>query len=204
MKVILLGEVKGKGGEGDIVDVAAGFANNYLLPRKLAEKATPGNLKQLEQRKHNIEKRELSRTTDANKLFDALNDKEIVIPAKVGEEGQLFGSITTAMIVDAIKEQIGIEVDRKKVDLRNAIKTAGEHKFSIAIYRDIRAELTVKVVDEANPEGDEEEAEEAAAAEEAIEDAVGEAVEIAEAVEDAEPGADVEVEVTEVVEETEN
>lgn len=204
MKVILLGEVKGKGGEGDIVDVAAGFANNYLLPRKLAEKATPGNLKQLEQRKHNIEKRELSRTTDANKLFDALNDKEIVIPAKVGEEGQLFGSITTAMIVDAIKEQIGIEADRKKVDLRNAIKTAGEHKFSIAIYRDIRAELTVKVVDEANPEGDEEEAEEAAAAEEAIEDAVGEAVEIAEAVEDAEPGADVEVEVTEVVEETEN
>ena len=204
MKVILLGEVKGKGGEGDIVDVAAGFANNYLLPRKLAEKATPGNLKQLEQRKHNIEKRELSRTTDANTLFDALNDKEIVIPAKVGEEGQLFGSITTAMIVDAIKEQIGIEVDRKKVDLRNAIKTAGEHKFSIAIYRDIRAELTVKVVDEANPEGDEEEAEEAAAAEEAVEDAVGEAVEIAEAVEDAEPGADVEVEVTEVVEETEN
>lgn len=161
MKVILLGEVKGKGGEGDVVDVAAGFANNYLLPRGLAEKATPGNLKQLEMRRKNIEKRELARTTDANKLFDALNDKEVVIPAKVGEEGQLFGSVTTAMLADAIKEQIGVEVDRRKIDLRNAIKMVGVHQFSISIYREIRADLSVKVVDEENPEGESEDAEEA-------------------------------------------
>jgi len=159
MKVILLGEVKGKGGEGDVVDVAAGFANNYLLPRGLAEKATPGNLKQLEMRRKNIEKRELARTTDANKLFDALNDKEVVIPAKVGEEGQLFGSVTTAMLADAIKEQIGVEVDRRKIDLRNAIKMVGVHQFSISIYREIRADLSVKVVDEENPEGESEDAE---------------------------------------------
>ncbi|MBQ1449238.1 MAG: 50S ribosomal protein L9, partial [Coriobacteriales bacterium] len=81
MKVILLGEVKGKGGEGDVVDVAAGFANNYLLPRRLAEKATPGNLKQLEMRKHNIEKRELARTTDANTLLEVLNGKQVIVPA---------------------------------------------------------------------------------------------------------------------------
>lgn len=167
MKVILLGEVKGKGGEGDVVDVAAGFANNYLLPRGLAEKATPGNLKQLEMRRKNIEKRELARTTDANKLFDALNDKEVVIPAKVGEEGQLFGSVTTAMLADAIKEQIGVEVDRRKIDLRNAIKMVGVHQFSISIYREIRADLSVKVVDEENPEGESEDAEEAEADEDA-------------------------------------
>lgn len=194
MKVILLGEVKGKGGEGDVVDVSAGYANNYLLPRHLAEKATPGNLKQLEQRKHNIEKRELARTTDANTIFEALNGKQIVIPAKVGEEGQLFGSVTTAMIADAIKEQIGAEVDRKKIDLRNAIKTAGEHQFSIAIYREIRADLSVKVVDEENPDGD--------AEEEVAEEALEEAEEIAEEVAEALPGVDVEVEV-EVTEEVE-
>lgn len=168
MKVILLGEVKGKGGEGDVVDVAAGFANNYLLPRRLAEKATPGNLKQLEMRKHNIEKRELARTTDANTLLEALNGKQVIVPAKVGEEGQLFGSVTTAMIAEAIKEQIGAEVDRKKIDLRNAIKQAGEHTFTYSIYREIRAELSVKVVDEENPEGDADEvADEDAAEEEA-------------------------------------
>ncbi|MDO4851467.1 MAG: 50S ribosomal protein L9 [Actinomycetota bacterium] len=190
MKVILLGEVKGKGGEGDVVDVAAGFANNYLLPRRLAEKATPGNLKQLEMRKHNIEKRELARTTDANTLLEALNGKQVIVPAKVGEEGQLFGSVTTAMIAEAIKEQIGVEIDRKKIDLRNAIKQAGEHTFTYSIYREIRAELSVKVVDEENPEGDADEAAEEDVAEEAAPaEAEDEAVEeeaAAEAEEEAE------------------
>jgi large subunit ribosomal protein L9 len=186
MKVILLGEVKGKGGEGDVVDVAAGFANNYLLPRGLAEKATPGNLKQLEQRRHNIEKRELARTTDANKLFEALNGQEVVIPAKVGEEGQLFGSVTTAMLADAIKEQVGVEVDRRKIDLRNAIKVVGVHQFSVSIYREIRADLSVKVVDEANPEGEAEETPEEAAAEDVAENEE----QVAEASEDAAEATD--------------
>ncbi len=188
MKVILLGEVKGKGGEGDVVDVAAGFANNYLLPRRLAEKATPGNLKQLEMRKHNIEKRELARTTDANTLLEVLNGKQVIVPAKVGEEGQLFGSVTTAMIAEAIKEQIGAEIDRKKIDLRNAIKQAGEHTFTYSIYREIRAELSVKVVDEENPEGDADEAAEEDVAEEAApaEDEAVEEEAAAEAEEEAE------------------
>jgi large subunit ribosomal protein L9 len=188
MKVILLGEVKGKGGEGDVVDVAAGFANNYLLPRRLAEKATPGNLKQLEMRKHNIEKRELARTTDANTLLEVLNGKQVIVPAKVGEEGQLFGSVTTAMIAEAIKEQIGAEIDRKKIDLRNAIKQAGEHTFTYSIYREIRAELSVKVVDEENPEGNADEAAEEDVAEEAApaEDEAVEEEAAAEAEEEAE------------------
>jgi len=151
MKVILLEEVKGKGGEGDVVDVAHGFAVNYLLPRRMAVEATTGNLKQLESRKHNIEKRELARTTDANTLREALDGKVVTIPAKVGEEGQLFGSITTAVIADAIAEQIGVTVDRKKVDVAHAIKTAGDHDASVTIYREIKAELTVKVVDIAAP-----------------------------------------------------
>ncbi len=139
-------------------------------------------------RKHNIEKRELARTTDANTLLEALNGKQVIVPAKVGEEGQLFGSVTTAMIAEAIKEQIGAEIDRKKIDLRNAIKQAGEHTFTYSIYREIRAELSVKVVDEENPEGDADEAAEEDVAEEAApaEDEAVEEEAAAEAEEEAE------------------
>lgn len=147
MKVILLEELKGKGGEGDVVDVAQGFAVNYLLPRHIAMEATSGNLKQLEMRKHNIEKRELARTTDATTLRDALDGKVVVIPAKVGEEGQLFGSITTTAVSSAIAEQIGVTIDRKKIDLVKAIKSAGDHTAVISIYRDAKATLTVSIVD---------------------------------------------------------
>ncbi len=146
MKVILLKELKGRGGEGDVIDVAQGFAVNYLLPQGIAIKATKGELKQLEQRRHNIEKRELARTTDADKLKEALDAKEVVIKAKVGEEGQLFGSVTTSMIAEAIEEQIGIPLDRKKIDLGKAIKTAGDHEATVAIYRDIVATIKIQVV----------------------------------------------------------
>ena len=84
MKVILLQELKGKGGEGDVVDVAPGFANNYLLPQKLAILATKGNLKQLEQRKHNIAKREENRIADAEKMKAALEGATVKVEAKVG------------------------------------------------------------------------------------------------------------------------
>ena len=169
MKVILLKELKGRGGEGDVIDVAQGFAVNYLLPQGIAIEATKGELKQLEQRRHNIEKRELARTTDANTLKEALDGKSLRVTAKVGEEGQLFGSITTAMLSEAISEQIGATIDRKKIDVGKAIKMAGEHEISVSIYRDIKAILKVNVVsDEADLEIlDEIEAEEAAAAQRA-------------------------------------
>lgn len=152
MKVILLEEVKGKGGEGDIVEVAHGFAINYLLPRGMAVEATKGNLKQLEARKGNIAKRELARTTDANTICEAIDGKKVVIPAKVGEEGQLFGSVTNAAIADAITEQLGVSIDRKKIELGKAIKEIGAHEVTVAIYRDVKAALDVEVVDEAASE----------------------------------------------------
>ena len=105
MKVILLQELKGKGGEGDVVDVAPGFANNYLLPQKVAILATKGNLKQLEQRKHNIAKREENRLADAGKIKETLDGALVKVEAKVGEEGQLFGSVTAQMIADAINAE---------------------------------------------------------------------------------------------------
>ena len=148
MEVILLSELKGKGGEGDIVEVADGYANNYLFPQKIAVAATKGNLKQLEQRKHNIAKREAARIEEAQALKAALDDLSVKVEARVGEEGVLFGSITAAMIADALKEAEDIEIDRKRIDLKNPIKTAGKHEVVVSIYRDIKSNLTVVVGNE--------------------------------------------------------
>ena len=148
MKVILLSELKGKGGEGDIVEVADGYATNYLFPQKIAVAATKGNLKQLEQRKHNIATREAARIEEAQALKAALDDLSVKVEARVGEEGVLFGSITAAMIADALKEAEDIEIDRKRIDLKNPIKTAGKHEVVVSIYRDIKSNLTVVVGNE--------------------------------------------------------
>ncbi len=148
MKVILLQELKGRGGEGDVIDVARGFAVNYLLPRKIAMEATSGNLKQLEQRKHNIEKRETGRLTDAGAIAAALDGKKVTIAAKVGEEGRLFGSVTSLMIEHAVAEQIGANIDHRKIETHGHIKEVGPHTVDISVYRDIKAQLVVEVVPE--------------------------------------------------------
>lgn len=145
MKVILLGELKGKGGEGDIVDVSQGFAENYLFPNRMALPATKGNIKQLDERRHNIAKREDKRIADAEALKAAIDGKTVVIDAKIGDEGQLFGSVTNVMVAAAIKEQLGVEVDRKRIELNRAIKTSGLHSVRISFYRDIAAELQLQV-----------------------------------------------------------
>ena len=173
MKVILLTEVQGKGGEGDVVEVARGFFNNYLGPQKKAVLATAGNLKQLEQRRGNIAKREEKRIADAEALRASLEGKKIFVDAKVGEEGVLFGSVTTSMIADAVLAETGVEIDRKRLDVRKAIKTAGEHTVALNIYRDIHVDLQlmvgVKAVEEVEEAVGEAEAVEAEATEEAAE-----------------------------------
>ena len=176
MKVILLGEIKGKGGEGDVVDVAQGYAENYLFPKKLAVAATKGNLKQLEERRNNIEKREAVRIADANALKESIDGKSVTVDAKVGEEGVLFGSVTTSMIADAVLAATGVEidrgveVDRKRVELGKPIKVAGAHEVPVALYREIRATVTVLVGVTAEEAVEEPEA----AAEETAEEAVAE------------------------------
>lgn len=194
MKVILLKELQGKGGEGDVIDVNRGFANNFLLTQGYAVKATPGNLKQLEERKKNIAKREETRIADANALAEKLNDATVRVIAQVGEEGVLFGSVTALLVADAIAEQLDIEIDRRRVELGKPIKMTGTYHVPVSLYRDIKGTVTVVVAGESE-------------AEEAI-DAIEEAIDIAETpademVEvDGEVAADgtVEVEVTETEE----
>ena len=149
----------GSRGRGDVIDVAQGYAENYLIPQKLAVAATKGNLKQLEERRNNIEKREAVRLADANALKAKLDGQKVAVDAKVGEEGVLFGSVTAAMIVDAIKAELDVEIDRKRVELGKPIKVAGSHEVEISIYREIKASIVVLV-------GVEEQAEETVEAEE--------------------------------------
>ncbi len=147
MKVILLKELKGKGGEGDVVDVAPGFANNYLLTQGYAILATKGNLKQLEQRKHNIAKREEKRIADAEALKSQLEGIKVKVDVQVGEEGQLFGSVTTTMIADAIKAATDVEIDKRRIELNRPIKTAGIHDVTISLYREIKTVVKLQVGD---------------------------------------------------------
>lgn len=170
MKVILLKELKGKGGEGDVIDVAPGFANNYLLTQGYAILATKGNLKQLEQRKHNIAKREEKRIADAEALKSQLEGIKVKVDVQVGEEGQLFGSVTTTMIADAIKAATDVEIDKRRIELNRPIKTAGIHDVTISLYREIKTVVKLQVGDvvEEAPEAPAE-AEEVVEAEETIE-----------------------------------
>lgn len=185
MKVILTAEVKGKGHEGDVVDVARGYAANYLLPRKMAIVATPGNIKQLEARMTNISKRNATRMTGAEAVAASIEGKTIVLEAKAGVDGKLFGSVTTLMIEEAIAAQLDADVDHKRMNLHRPIKTTGEHTVVVSVFGDVKASLVVKVV----PEGGAAAlaAEEAAAAEKA-------ALEAAQAVEAAEAAAAAEAE----------
>jgi len=146
MKVILTQEIKGRGGEGDVIEVKHGFAVNYLFPNKLAIKATRGELKQLELRRHNIEKREVARMDDANQAVEYLSGKVVGIAMKVGEEGRLFGSVTAHMIADALQEQHGLEIDRRKIEVHAPIKELGDHVVDINVYRELKAPITVRVV----------------------------------------------------------
>lgn len=171
MKVILLTELKGKGGEGDVVDVARGFFNNYLGPQKMAILATKGNLKQLEQRRGNIAKREEKRIEDANALKASLEGKTVQVIAKVGEEGVLFGSVTANMIADAIASELGVEIDRKRLEIHKAIKVAGEHTVTLSIFREIKAEITLLVGDGSAVAAEEEAVEAETEAVEATEEA---------------------------------
>jgi len=151
MKVILTAEVKGKGHEGDVVEVARGYAVNYLLPRKMAVAATPGNITQLGARMSNIQKRNDARRAEAEGVAASLNGKTVVIEAKAGDEGKLFGSVTTLMIEEAVAAQLGQDVDHRRIDLAGSIKTIGDHPVVTSVFGEVKAEFVVRVVREGAP-----------------------------------------------------
>ena len=148
MKVILTQEVKGRGNEGDVVDVARGFAVNYLLPRKMAIQATSGNIKQLDSRKGNIQKRNDDRRVVAEGAAGLIAGKTVAIAVRAGEDGKLFGSVTPLMVEAAVLAQLGVEVDHRKMDLHGHIKKTGDYPVTVGVFSDVKAEVLVRVVAE--------------------------------------------------------
>ncbi len=152
MEIILQEEVPALGREGDIVDVARGYANNYLIPKGMAVQATRGNRKQLELKGVGIEKRHKEARSEAQALADKLTDKSVTITAKAGEEGRLYGSVTVKDIAEAIQADFGIEVDKRRIVPGDPIKKAGEVTIRVRLQSDVEASLVVNVIAEL-PEG---------------------------------------------------
>lgn len=145
MKVILLQDVKGQGKQGDVINVSEGYARNYLFPKKLAIEATEQSLKVLKEKKQAEEKRKQHELAEAQKLANALSGLKVVIKARSGSEGKLFGSVTNKEIADELKKQHGIDIDRKKIVLAEAIKSVGNYTVTVKVYPEVTATLTVKV-----------------------------------------------------------
>jgi large subunit ribosomal protein L9 len=150
MEVILREHVDHLGNRGDIVKVADGYARNYLLPRKLALLVTAGNTKQVERERTKFEAKEAGERGAAEAVAQRIANVEIVIARRVGETEALFGSVTSADIGEALAAK-GLELDRRKIQLAEAIKKLGEFDVPVKLHRDVTAHVKVKVVAEGAP-----------------------------------------------------
>lgn len=146
MKVVLRDDVETLGQKGDIVDVADGYARNYLVPRGLAIRAQSGVVRQAEAMRRNRSAREQRDREAAQTLADRLVGKTLSVPARAGEGGKLFGSITAADIVAAVNDQLGIDLDRKRLTLDEPLKELGTVELPVRLHADVVATLTVDVV----------------------------------------------------------
>jgi len=152
MEVILREHVDNLGRRGDVVKVTAGYARNFLLPRKLALEVNPGNRRQIEKERKVAEARELAEKQAAESFAARLATVEVVLARKVGENEVLYGSVTASDIAHALAAQHEIEVDRRKIHLDEPIKALGDFTVPAKIHREVMAEIKLKVVAEAQPE----------------------------------------------------
>lgn len=147
MQVILKKDVKGSGKAGDVVKVSDGYARNMLIPKGLAVEATKANIRSLEKAKALQAEEEAEKRAEAQKQAELLKDKTVEIKTKAGEGGRLFGSITSKDIAEAVKSQLGIDADKKKIQLDSPIKSMGTFHVTVKLYYEIHAELTVNVTE---------------------------------------------------------
>ena len=145
MKVILLADVEGTGKKEEIVNVSDGYARNFLFPRKLAVESTPGAAKEIERKKAAERQREMERRAEAEKKAGVLRGKVINVAAKCGAQGRLYGSVTGQEIAEALKKQYQVDVDKRKIDLSDAIRSVGETEVIVKLYPEVSAKMTVRV-----------------------------------------------------------
>lgn len=148
MKVIFLKDVKGVGTKGDVKEVSVGYAQNFLLKNKLAVEATAGNISRLEGQKNRVAKDAAEELAEAIVLKEQIDKITVEMKAKSGEGGRLFGSITTKQIAEALNKTEGIKVDRRKMDLPDAIRALGFTNVPIKIHPEVTATLKVHVIEE--------------------------------------------------------
>lgn len=147
MKVILLEDVKSLGKKGQIVNVNDGYARNFILPKKLGLEATNKNLNDLKLQNANKEKLAQEALEAAQELAKKIEAGKIVVPIKVGEGGRTFGSVSTKEIAIEVKKQMGYDIDKKKIQLKDAIKTLGTHIVPVKLHQKVVAELKVNVME---------------------------------------------------------
>jgi large subunit ribosomal protein L9 len=193
MQVILLTDVEKVGLRGEVVDVARGFARNYLLPRKLAEQATPGRVAELRKRDEQRTRQEARTFDQAQEIADALSETVLRFDVKAGPTGSLFGSVTATDVADELWRARKVRVDRRKIELAESIKRVGRYRVPIDLFQDVQVELEVHVV----PEGGELPPEEEPVVEEpVVEEPVVETAEVAaESAPEPEPQREAEPEV---------
>lgn len=147
MKIVLRDDVENLGRKGDVVEVADGYARNYLVPRGLAMKATKGVIAQAESMRRNRAARDTRDREAAQATAGALSGLRLEIPARAGEGGKLFGSVTATDVADALRAQTGVEIDRRKLSgLEEPVKEVGEVEVEVSLHPDVVATLTVVVV----------------------------------------------------------
>jgi large subunit ribosomal protein L9 len=146
VKVILRQDVPSVGKRGDICEVSSGYARNYLLPKQLAMVATDGAVSQAAAMRRARDLRDAQDRSAAEEVARRLVPKVITISAKAGSEGRLFGSVTSADVVDAVSEQAGVDLDRRKLLLSDPIKSLGTHSVAVRLHPDVEFPVTVEVV----------------------------------------------------------
>ncbi|HWA94797.1 MAG TPA: 50S ribosomal protein L9 [Terracidiphilus sp.] len=164
MEVILKEDVANLGHRGDVVKVADGYGRNFLLPRKLALQATLANKAVIEQMKASAARRSAAEKVQAEELLTKLAPVVLSFTRKSGEQGHLFGSVTSADIAGELETQ-GFTIDRRKIQLNEPLKSLGEYEVAVKLHREVTARVKVKVLGEAGEEAPAEEVAEAAAAE---------------------------------------
>ena len=145
MIVILLKDVKGTGKAGDIVKVSDGYARNMLIPRGFATEATGGSVRNLEKQKAAVEEKRAQEHKKAEELSGRVSGLTVNITTKAGDGGRLFGSITTMDVADALNEQHGIDIDKRKFVMEAPIKHTGEYEIQVKLYHEVSAKLKVNV-----------------------------------------------------------
>ncbi|SMC00023.1 LSU ribosomal protein L9P [Thermanaeromonas toyohensis ToBE] len=148
MKVILLEDVPKLGKRGSVVEVADGYARNYLLPRKLAVTATEERLEELHREKDREAKKKQKELEEARRLARILEGSTITVVARAGEGGKLFGSVTNKEIAQAIENTFHISIDRRKIELEEPLKLLGSYPVILRLHPEVQARITVEVVTE--------------------------------------------------------